>query len=53
MTNAFQKWAKAYAARYGFTVTPKGNWVELVFCGGEPIECMTVAAVRKACGEQE
>ncbi len=46
--NAFQKWADDYARAFGFTVTLKGNWVELTR-NGETIECMSAEGVQAAC----
>lgn len=51
MTNSFQRWASDYAARSGFVITNKGNWVELRR-GRNTYECMSVAGVRSACGGQ-
>lgn len=48
--NRFQKWADHYARAYGFTVTPKGNWVVLER-NGQSIECMSVQGVQDACAQ--
>lgn len=47
--NSFQKWAGDYARAFGFVVTLRGNWVELLK-DGETFECMSVQGVRAACG---
>ena len=44
--NAFQKWAFAFAPRFGFRVTTRGNWVTLAK-GSMEFDCMTYDAVRR------
>ena len=46
--NAFQVWAESYALAYGFTVTLRGNWVELTH-NGVTLECMSAQGVQDAC----
>lgn len=46
--NRFQKWADIYARAFGFTVTTRGNWVEL-HRDGETHECMSVQGVQDVC----
>jgi hypothetical protein len=46
--NSFQKWAQAYASKFGFRVTAHYNWVDL-HKEGKTIELMSVQGVRAAC----
>lgn len=46
--NSFQSWAESYARAYGFTVTLKGNWVELTR-DSVTLECMSVQGAQDAC----
>ena len=46
--NSFQSWAESYARAYGFTVTLKGNWVELTR-DSVTLECMSAQGVQDAC----
>ena len=46
--NSFQKWANDYANNHGFTVTLRGNWVEL-HKDYETFECMSEEGVLRQC----